>query len=137
MKVVMGYPPNYDAIQKAFGLHRNDGIVFTYGDTIYNPDGSDLPDHLMEHEQTHERQQAAMTPAKWWEQYLADPAFRLSQEVEAYQVQYGCLCRNYNRKYRKHVLPQIAKHLASYMYGHVVTKEQATALILEGQHEIA
>jgi hypothetical protein len=129
MKIVIDYPPNYDEIAKTFGIRGQTGIVFTYGDNLYNPENGFIPDHLMTHEETHQIQQNKMGADKWWSQYLVDPEFRLQQELEAYQAQYEVLVTDYDRAYRREALNQISKDLASNIYGHIVTKEEAKILI--------
>lgn len=87
MKVIDGYPPNYEEIKIIFpALPR--GTAFCYGDTIYNPSGREiLPDKDL-HEQVHSGQQGS-DPEAWWSRYLTDPEFRLSQELEAYGTQFA------------------------------------------------
>lgn len=129
MKVVNEYPPNYADIAAVFNIKAMRGIVFTYGDTIYNPDHGKVSEHLMTHEEVHEKQQAAMGVKKWWKQYLVDPEFRLSQELEAYRAQYQFLQTSHNRQQRKAILLHISKDLAGAMYGHILTKDKARELI--------
>ena len=79
------FPPNFKQIEAMFDLSKKN-IVFTYGDTIYNPYGGVIPPHLVVHEHTHTIQQGD-NPDGWWKKYLTDDKFRCSQEVEAYQNQ--------------------------------------------------
>lgn len=133
MKIVKAHPPNYEQIIAAIpAVKSNSGIIFTYGDTLYVPSGVDIPDHLMAHEETHTVQQEAIGINEWWEQYLADPAFRLKQEVEAYRKQYRVLCQNYPRHARRFVLLHITADLAGSMYGGIVNKDEAKKLITGG-----
>jgi hypothetical protein len=37
MKQIQGYPPNIDRIKEVFPIGPR--TVFTYGDTLYNPNG--------------------------------------------------------------------------------------------------
>lgn len=134
MKIVHDYPPNHEAICRAIpGVRGNNRIIYTYGATLYVPGGEKaiIPDHLMAHEETHTRQQGDDIEG-WWERYLADPAFRLSQEVEAYRVQWAVLLEKYDRGHRRRVLAEIVKDLAGSMYGNVVDKTQARKLITGG-----
>lgn len=127
MKIVNDFPPNIDKIRK----HLNPGpfTVFTYGDTIYNPHGGNMDECLLAHEATHSVQQEKMGVEKWWTEYIVDMDFRLSQEVEAYQNQWTHAKKEFNRAYRKFLLPNIAKDLSSEMYGSMVTLEEAKKLI--------
>ena len=79
MKIIRDYPPNIEAIRAEFEL--NPRVVFTYGETIYNPGGGKITDDLMVHEETHAKQQGD-DPGAWWDRYLVDVDFRLNQEVE-------------------------------------------------------
>lgn len=131
MEIITDYPPNYDKIAEVFPIKNRPGVIFTYGDTLYCPNGVDVPGHLMAHEQTHTKQQGKNVEG-WWDRYLTDSEFRLNQEVEAYHNQYEYLRDNHNRKDRRFVLNQICKDLASPIYGSLVTKEQAKELIVSG-----
>lgn len=90
VRVIYGKPPNYDSIVATFGP-LPPTVVFAYCSVVYAPgaNGRKLPDDLLVHELTHLRQQAETVGRHhaWWERYLADPEFRLLQEVEAYQAQ--------------------------------------------------
>ena len=132
MKIVRGYPPNYDQIKKKF--NPKDGVVYTYGDTIYAPNTNEIPPDLMMHETTHSLQQKKTSPKEWWDNYLKDSKFRLSQELEAYRTQYKFIKGAYNRKNRRGLLQKISKDLSSNLYGGVITNEDALELIVEGSN---
>lgn len=91
---------------------------------IYNPYAQTLTEDLIEHEKVHMRQQGN-DPALWWKRYLDDNEFRLSQELEAYQVQYAWIKEHFNRETRRRFLKTIAKDLSSVIYGHIITQEKA------------
>ena len=57
MKILNQRPPAwiYDACIKQFDPPK--GTVFSVADVIYNPDGIDIPDHLIIHENVHGSQQ--------------------------------------------------------------------------------
>ena len=132
--VVPTFPPNIDAIYKVLpAASRFPGVVFTYGENNHNPSGKELASHLIHHEEVHMRQQKEMGPEKWWERYLEDPDFRLSQELEAYRAEYKFVMENYNRDVRRKLIAHITSSLASPMYGGLVNKKLAAELILEGQ----
>lgn len=127
LKVVIGKPPNYDEIAHHFDLRGKD-VVFTYGNTLYNPGGNKIEEHLMMHEEVHAEQQKV--PHKWWKQYLKDSKFRLEQELEAYAVQYRYaseMIRDKNRLYN--FLNRIASDLAGPIYGNVLTQGEAESKI--------
>ncbi len=123
MKINNGWPPNIEKIQQIFDL-SNRKPVFTFGDTIYNPYGFDIPEHLFVHESVHAQQQS--NPSEWWARYLKDSEFRLSQELEAYRKQYQYAARTIkNREVLFRFLHTIAKDLSSEMYGYIINYEDA------------
>ena len=85
MKIIFDWPPNIDEIQKVFPVL--DKVVFTYGNTLYNPHKEPISVFLLKHEEAHSIRQGG-NPKEWWERYLTDKEFRLAQELEAYQIQY-------------------------------------------------
>lgn len=130
MEITTSYPPNYDDICKVFPVRDKPGIIFTYGSTLHCPNGMNIPGHLMAHEQTHMKQQGN-DPKAWWDKYLIDTQFRLSQELEAYRNQYKVLLEQHNREERRTILNSLAKDLSSSIYGNLVDKKQAKLLIQE------
>ena len=127
MKIVKDYPPNYDIIAKTFNLHK--GIIFTYGDKIYNPDNGNIDKPLLEHEKTHTKQQGNDIDG-WWDKYLTSQEFRLSQELEAYQRQYRVAKNFYkNRNDVFNLLKKTAMDLSSDMYGNIIGFSEAMGLI--------
>lgn len=129
MEIVNQFPPNIDAIRRRFEMSGFPTAVFAYGDTLYNPTGIEIPADLMAHEETHQKQQAIYGLQDWWTRYLQDDAFRLGQEVEAYQAQVKYAQRNYPREHKRWLLNEIVRNLSSKLYGKIVTKSQAKELI--------
>jgi len=128
MPIVQSYPPNYKEIcQRIPAVKKNKYIIFTYGDTIYNPAGIQLRSDIIVHERVHIERQT--DPVAWWSQYLVDPAFRMQEELVAYQTQYEYIVKCYNRSLRRKLLSAIASDLSGSMYGNMITKEQAIKLI--------
>lgn len=133
MNIAYEYPPNYEIVKKAFNLGDHENVVFTYGDTLYVPQGkkTKIDKPLMAHEETHARQQSQMTPQWWWDEFLSNPKFRLEQELEAYREQYKAM-QNLPAQKRAGYLTHIATDLSSEIYGKLLTFEQAVAVITEG-----
>ena len=116
------FPPNYEQIKKVFELHK--GIIFTYGNTIYNPDNAYIDRPLLEHEKVHIKQQG-WNVRKWWKKYLSDENFRLNQEIEAYQKQYEVAESLYNRNDLFNLLKSMAFDLSGEMYGNIISYQEA------------
>ena len=133
MKIVIGYPPNIDKIRKTFGDIPS-GVVFTWGNTLYNPDNGIIPDDLMVHEQTHMAQHGD-DPEGWWDKYLADPKFLLQEELEAYRNQYKQFIshkRNRDRQRSFLFARRIAIDLSGSIYGNIVGFQDALNMIKRG-----
>jgi hypothetical protein len=130
MKIIEEYPPNIKQIESALGkVVMNGGIVFTWGEILYNPSKLKIQDHLLMHEQVHQLQQEKMGIDNWWATYLYDPKFRLEQEIEAYAVQYKFVKSRYTVKSYEMFLDLIGNDLSSSMYGNIIGKHQAMTRI--------
>jgi len=131
MEVLVAYPPNIKEIEAVFDLTGKKPF-FAYGRKLYNPFNSPVDVMLMAHETTHQAQQGS-DPKSWWDRYLSDNDFRLSQEIEAYQAQYKALIRNKKdgNKIARYV-HQMACDLAGPLYGNLVTYSEAMNLIKYG-----
>ncbi len=124
MKVLKAYPPNIDQIQKV--LNPPFATVFTYGDTIYNPNvDRELPPDLVAHEQVHCNQQGK-DPEAWWDKYLKDEKFRFQQELEAYKAQWNIMRHS---RMANWLLHGIVTDLSGDMYGNLVSYTIARRLI--------
>lgn len=87
VQVVKAYPPNFTEIVKRFpAVKRRLGVIFAYGDRIYNPSGVMLPPEIMAHETVHCERQS--DPVAWWARYFEDREFRLEEELLAYHAEY-------------------------------------------------
>lgn len=133
MKIIEEYPPNYAEIEKVFDL-RGTHPVFAYGHKLYNPHGCAIAEHTMVHEEVHEKQQRGilgfMSVRAWWKRYLADPEFRLSQEIPAYQAQYAFVKKTASdRNTLSRFLVILAKDLSGQMYGNMLSFEKAMEVI--------
>lgn len=132
MKIKKAFPPNYEDICAAIpGVKDKEGIVFTYGDTIYNPDGFHIDEHLDTHESVHEKQQTSMGIDEWWAKYLADKKFRLEQEIEAYRIQYRFVVKEYGLGVASAFVKEIARDLSGPMYGNILKYKEARKEIMK------
>ena len=130
MEIIEDYPPNYEDITKVFDLTGHKPI-FTWGDKIYNPYKATIIPDLIIHEEVHEKQQGD-DPKAWWDRFLTDSEFRLSQEVEAFVYQYHFLKGKLKAKLSKRFLEHFATLLSSQMYGNLLTKPEAETRIRNG-----
>lgn len=127
----MEYPPNIGQIRAAFKLTGAE--IFAWDGIIYSPSSPTVSPALVEHEKVHFRQQRDVGgPEIWWDRYIADPAFRLEQEMEAHIVEYRAYSETHGRPQRRRYLEVLARRLASPMYGGVITKKAAKARIKRG-----
>lgn len=126
VRVIKGYPPNYVEIRRCFpSVAGRRDVLFAYGDTIYQPGGKILTDALRAHEEVHSAQQDG-DPAGWWQKYMADPAFRLDQEVPAHRAEYRVLLA---QGAKQDSLDFVVRRLASGLYGHGITLQRARELV--------
>ena len=123
------YPPNIAEIRKKLEIDNN--TLFAYGDELFNPSGKTISDDLIVHETMHEIQQRELGIEAWWDRYLTDNAFRLTQEVEAYRQQYRFVKANFNRQVARASLQKMAKALSSRLYGSVINKANAQEIICQ------
>jgi len=134
--IVKAYPPNIADIKKTFPVLENiKGVVYTYGSILFNPDDGGIDSALMAHETVHMIQQGTENDKikEWWNKYLAEPEFRLDQELQAYQVQYRTYCNNHkDRNSQYKFLNRIASDLSSDQYGNIIAKSEAIKRIKNG-----
>lgn len=122
-------PPNFEQIAARFGRPvYAKGVIFTYGDAIYNPSRVVLTRSLLAHETVHSRRQKA-DPAAWWAKYLAVKKFRFEEELIAHQVEYLIAAEGVGRSQRRLHLRQISERLAGKLYGNMTSVETAKQLI--------
>ena|ERR1035437_2462325 len=123
----------YDECIKQFNPPK--GTVYSFATTIFNPDGVDIPDHLIVHESVHgeQHQHNEEVATVWWRRYLVDPQFRAEQEIEAYHEQYKYICskiKDKNARFRNlHILAQF---MSAPMYGNCVSYTDAIRRIRGG-----
>jgi hypothetical protein len=128
MKIVAARPPNFDAIAAVFPEARQRGVIFTFGDTLYNPAGGYVSAWLKAHEGVHYSRQTNHPPAieQWWKRYLEDPEFRLAEEIPAHRAEWKAFASVHkDRNQRAAMLQSIARRLASPLYGELITFTKA------------
>lgn len=116
---------------KYLGITDFKGIIFCYGDTIYNPSNVRIIRELEEHESEHSRQQKEVGgPDIWWGKYFISAEFRLQQEAEAYGRQHAYYkWVNKDRNKRAKHLIELVGYLLSPMYKLNLSQFEAMTII--------
>lgn len=135
MKIVKAFPPNYRAINDAFNIRGQD-VMFAYGGAIFNPRGGEVSLALQAHEAVHGARQGG-DPAGWWERYIAEPQFRLDEEILAHQAEYRWHARQPGaerpvkgfRSYSTFHLNEIARRLSGPLYGGLISFAEAKVVV--------
>jgi hypothetical protein len=129
MKVLNERPPRFAEILKVFPMAGDPGVIFAWGEVIYNPSGGKLRQEIISHEEVHGKRQGNAVES-WWDRYLIDPQFRLEEELPAHKAEYMRFCaRHSNRAKREHYLMHVAEKLSSPLYGNVITMQKAVDLL--------
>jgi len=130
--VIVDFPPCYDEIVAAFpSVARSKTVIFSYGARIYSPYRSRIEPELLVHESVHGERQRR-DPADWWRAYLDDVQFRLAEEIPAHQAEYAWLMAHGNRGQRRSALRALAERMASPMYGRMIGRSAAEAMLKAG-----
>jgi len=132
MRVIRDVPPMFDEIDAAFHV-RDSRVIFAWGDKIYAPlQQGELPKALLLHEAVHGERQLAYPGGieAWWRRYIAEPAFRLAEEIPAHKAELThLLTKAKGPSMRAHVLSRTAARLAAPLYGSLVTIAEAKQLL--------
>lgn len=131
MRIVHERPPIFDEVVARFPRAAGPGVVFAYGDAIFNPSGVRIAPEIRAHEAAHLARQPAAGGAKaWWHRYLDDAEFRLVEEIIGHRAEYAEACRLIpNREARVRVGFLIAARLSGPLYGGMITHRAAVAAI--------
>ncbi len=133
-KQLYEYPPIMGQILATFPQAGEKGVIFSWGEFIYNPSGGTIPDPLIAHEAVHGERQVALGVDKWWEMYLRDALFRFDEELPAHQAEYKRYCEIVkDREKRARYLHNIACRLAGNLYGRCCSYMDAKRKIKNGQ----
>lgn len=132
MRVIKAFPPNFSRIASTFPVKGIPGILYAYGDKLYNPSGVSVSPWIEAHEAIHMSRQEARGVEEWWGLYLIDPAFRLFEEVLSHKAEFHAYDNwMHNPKKLARYLDMIAKRLSSPLYGSLLSKDDAVKLIAE------
>lgn len=134
MIIVPAKPPNFDAILEKFPDADKPGVIFAYGDQIFNPSGFDIPPALIAHESVHCDRQYT-DPDLWWYSYLRDPEFRYREELFAHAAEYQTLIRHdssrtifRDRNRRAQLLYSTARRLIAPLYAYEPSRSLTQAM---------
>ncbi|KKL11234.1 hypothetical protein LCGC14_2547850 [marine sediment metagenome] len=128
MEIVFDFPPIYDEIRSVFPIAGR-GVIFAWGNKIYNPSRVSIPLQLIAHERVHGRRQGRDVHG-WWRRYLDEKEFRLTEEIAAHIVEMEYLLGpNPNRQMRRQIIRSTAKRLANPLYRYGISRAQAQVLL--------
>lgn len=131
MEIVNSLPPNYTEILAVFPSAANHGVIFTYGDTIFNPSGGSISPELFAHEGLHSGRQGSDVD-RWWAKYLVDTEFRLEEELLGHRAEYRAfIARHKDREQVNQYLQAVAQRLSSPLYGNIITMNKARKEIMK------
>ena len=129
------FPPNYDAIAAAFDL-KGYRPIFAFAPDIYDPHRSGVPAELLAHEEVHIKRQGNF-PSKWWEQYITDENFRVTEELMSHVAEYTVLAKGKGRADRRRIFAYVAERLRSPIYGYrpALSEDRTRRLLKMALHE--
>lgn len=121
--IITAKPPNFDAILAAFPDADKPGVIFAYGDDIYNPSGCHIGLPLLAHERTHCSRQIGRLGLpdqnEWWYRYLYEPEFRYQEEIYAHVAEYHEQAQHISdRNIRARLLDSTARRLIAPLYNY-------------------
>jgi hypothetical protein len=126
LKIEIAQPPMLEEITKVFP-NRPAGVIYAFGDTIYNPGNLPLARPLIAHESVHgKRQMDSGGPDLWWRRYLDDKQFRFDEELRAHVAE-ALTQMPKDRNHRAMLMLMTARRLAApfYEYGPGITAQYA------------
>lgn len=134
-KIVIAKPPNYDQIVAVFpAVATFTGVIYSWGDLIYNPDNTQVDPWLRAHERVHADKQKLMGIEPWWDQYLRDTDFRLAEEIRAHHTEFKQYCiRVGGVRLRERQLQSIAERLCGPLYNGMLTPLEARRAVRLGK----
>lgn len=122
-------PPNFDQILEKFPKADGHGVLFAYGEYIYNPSNVVIPHWLMAHEYRHCARQWQADPEAWWSKYLTDDEFRYGEELLAHVEEYIAQARRVkDRNERARLEMRTAARLIAPLYNYTPPRSLAQAV---------
>lgn len=112
-------PPNFEQILAVFPHADRPGVIFAYGEDIFNPAGVRIPEFIHVHEVRHCARQFAIGPERWWELYLTDQEFRYTEELLAHVEEYAFQAKSLrDRNSRARLAMRTAARLVAPLYNY-------------------
>ncbi len=127
IKIIQGYPPNYQQIASNFPVTENQ--IYAYYPNIYKTREDDIEPSILLHENIHCERQKHQGVEKWWYNYIMDKDFRLEEELCAFGAQYAFAQTVYRSKQCQKMLHEMSVNLSSPLYGNIIDKNKAECLI--------
>lgn len=135
MKIIKAFPPNFSDIAAHFPVKGHTGILYAFGELLYNPSGYNLMPWLIDHEEVHGKRQLSTylcdSPSpdsvlRWWRRYMNNPRFRLNEEILAHQAEWkSYLKHTSNKTQQQFYLAQMVERLSGPLYGKLITPSEA------------
>ena len=133
MRVLRTYPPHFNQLSKVFPIKGKPGIIYAYGNTLYNPSGVALSPWIIAHEETHGQRQGDMGVGAWWDRYMFEALFRTQEEVLAHRVEWLTAKVMLPPKGAERYLKTMVDRLSGPLYGLGMSKNNAEYLIRSKQ----
>jgi hypothetical protein len=125
--IIIEKPPIFDRILAAFPKAGEPGVIFAWGNQIFNPSGVAIPPALMAHEGVHGDRQEKHGLDVWWESYLMDPEFRYNEELPAHAAEFRVLMPR-DRNLRAKLAMATARRLIAPLYNYGSKYSLTTAM---------
>lgn len=127
--IIIGRPPNFEAIHAAFPKADGVGVMFAYDGNIYNPSGQAIPPALIAHEEVHlKRQESLGDPCYWWTSYIEDNEFRYNEELLAHAAEFKIQQLTNDRNFGARLLMHTAMRLVAPLYNYVPPRSLQEAM---------
>ncbi len=121
-------PEIYKRLEVAFDVNWDEGLIIAYNPTIYCKFRV-TPEKIV-HESVHIKRQDEIGVDLWYDMYIANPSYRLEEEVLAYKAEYKFLKKYVkDRELLFRLKRDMAHNLSSPVYGNLVGLDEALKLI--------
>lgn len=129
-RVIKAYPPNFNELAKTFPIKGKPGIIYAYGERIYNPSGVVIRPWVIAHETVHCTRQLLYGLANWWIDYAMYKTFRLEEEVLAHKREWTEITNSsMSQRDKSRYLAMMVERLSGPLYGSMVSQQEARGLI--------